>query len=241
MFINILLPVYNEELRITHGVTNVIKYFDSIHYTDYRLTIIDNASVDRTKELGLALSEQYEQVFYRRLEKKGVGIAFRAGVSQNTCNIVGYMDIDLSTDIRHLSDVIRIMKKDPDVKLINASRLNKKSNTVGRKWYRNLTSYGLTFLLKLTLHLKASDSICGFKFFRKEFAEQLISESSHENGWFFIIEMLLRAERHHAKIIELPVRWIDDYNSTVHVGRQILDYLKNIARLRRQFRLEKIL
>lgn len=241
MFINILLPVYNEEKRLERGVTKTIEYFQSINFDDYCLNIIDNASNDSTEIIGKKLSNKYNKVFYNRLEEKGVGIAFRYGVSKNQCDVVGYMDIDLSTDIKHISDVIDIMQKDSSVKLLNASRLNKHSDTIGRKWYRNITSYGLTFLLKLCLGLKASDSICGFKFFRKEFVEELISQSTKENGWFYIIELLLRAERSGEKIVELPVRWKDDYNTTVNVRALIMNYLKNIHRLRKQFRLEKIL
>ena len=241
MYINILLPVYNEELRLHNGVVRTIEYMKKIEYDNYCLTIVDNASTDQTQELGRKLASEYEQVNYLRLEEKGVGIAFRSGVGCNTSDVVGYMDIDLSTDVTHLSDVIKIMNEQSEVQVINASRLNKRSETVGRKWYRNITSYGLTLLLKMTLHLKASDSICGFKFFRKDFVEQLIAESSNENGWFFIIELLLRAERHNAKIIELPVRWKDDYNTTVHVRKLVVNYLKNIYHLRRQFKKEKIL
>jgi len=241
VFLNILLPVYNEERRITKGVEGTVAFLKEIGFDDYRITIEDNASKDRTEEIARELCERYPQVNYERLDKKGVGVAFRNGVKSNPCDIVGYMDIDLSTDIRHLEQVINIFKNEPDTLMVNGSRFSKTSDTTGRKWYRNLSSYGLTFLLKLRLHMKASDSICGFKFFRKDFVEKLIAESGDEAGWFFIIELLLRAERKGSVVRELPVRWQDDYDSKVDYIKVISNYLKNISRLRKQFRKEGIL
>lgn len=241
MFLNILLPVYNEERRITKGVEGTIEFMESIGFDDYMITIEDNASKDRTEEIAHELCAKYPQLHYDRLEIKGVGAAFRNGVAGNTCDVVGYMDIDLSTDVKHLKQVIDIFSQNEDVVMVNGSRWSKSSDTTGRKWYRNLSSYGLTFLLKLFLHMKASDSICGFKFFRKDFVEELIKESGDEAGWFYIIELLLRGERTGKKIVELPVRWQDDHDSKVDYLKVIKNYLSNIRRLRKQFRKEGIL
>lgn len=230
--INIIFPVLNEEKRLRRGIVKTVQFFERTNIAAYMLTIIDNGSVDKTEEIAEELCNQYEHVYYIKIEEKGVGAAFREGVRVNTCDIVGYMDIDLSTDIRHLKQVMQIFDNYPLVQIINASRLNRKSVTVGRKWYRNLTSYGLTFLLKLFLQMKATDSICGFKFFRKDAAEQLIQEAGNrENGWFYIIELLLRAERKPMVVRELPVRWIDDYETTVNVIKLIRNYLCQIGRL----------
>ena len=241
MFLNIILPVYNEERRIEKGVTGAIEFLESIAFSDYRITIEDNASIDRTQEIAKCLCEKYSQLSYEYVATKGVGAAFRAGVASNDCDVVGYMDIDLSTDVTHLGDVIRIMQNNSDVCVVNASRWSKQSDTVGRKWYRNLSSYGLTFLLKTILKMKASDSICGFKFFRKETVEQLMEESYKENGWFYMIELLLRAERKEYTVYELPVRWKDDYDSKVDVIKVILNYIENILRIRKTFKEEGIL
>ena len=51
MFLNILLPVYNEERRITKGVDGTVGFLEKIGFDDYRITIEDNASKDRTEEI----------------------------------------------------------------------------------------------------------------------------------------------------------------------------------------------
>lgn len=235
-YLNILFPVYNEEMRLENGIRKTIQYMDHIFLGNYVLTIVDNASVDKTMEISRALCDEFEQVKYLRLEEKGVGVAFRRGVAENESSIVGYMDVDLSTDLKHLQQVIDIFRKNTMVDMVNGSRWNRNSDTRGRKWYRSITSNGLTVLLKIILGLKATDSICGFKFFRKESAERLIHEAGEdENGWFYIIELLLRAERNNMKIVELPVHWEDDYNTTVKVFALIKNYCIQIIRLRKKF------
>ena len=90
--------------------------------------------------------------------------------------------------------------------------------------------------------MKATDAICGFKFFRKQAIEKLISSfNSNEKGWFYVIELLLRAERSNLSIFELPVKWEDDYNTTVHVWKLIKNYMRNIFILRKKLKKEGIL
>lgn len=238
--LNIILPVYNEELRLRDGVTKTISFLDSARISKYQLTIVDNASSDGTQSIASDLCDTFPQVKYRRIEQKGVGAAFRAGVEDNSCPIVGYMDIDLSTDIKHLPEMLALFDANPEIGMVNGSRWAKQSDASGRKWYRNITSYGLTGLLKLTVDMKASDSICGFKFFRKDVIESLIEQAgSSENGWFYMIELLLRAERSPFEVRELPVHWEDDsVNSKVDVIPLIKDYCTQIMRLRRNFKSE---
>lgn len=237
MLLNILLPVFNEEKRLERGVRKTIAFFDSIAFDDYVLTIVDNASSDSTQEIAESLCCEHDQVVYLRIEEKGVGAAFRQGIKANQAPLVGYMDIDLSTDVRHLQDMLAAFEDD-QVCMVNASRWTKEADANGRKWYRNITSNGLTWLLRASLKMQASDAICGFKFFRKEFVEQLIGQAdASENGWFYIIELLLRAERSGQKVYELPVHWEDDSsNSKVEVIPLIRNYCQQIARLRSNFK-----
>lgn len=235
MMLEILLPVYNEELRLENGVTKTIEYMDALR-TDYHITIVDNASIDETKAIAEKLEKRFEQVEYLRLEKKGVGVAFKEGVKNSNADIIGYMDIDLSTDIRHLKEVVEAFQNSPDLDMINGSRLNKKSITTGRKWYRNITSNGLSLLLKIVFGMKATDSICGFKFFKRESVNLLIENARKDvDGWFYIIELLLRAEKIGMNIKELPVRWEDELHSTVNVKKLIMNYIREIFLLKIKF------
>ena len=236
--INLLFPVLNERLRLENGIERSMEYLRKHVTIPYQLTILDNGSDDETPEIGMALDKKYPEVTYVRVGERGVGVAFRKGIALNTCDIVGYMDIDLSTDLKYLSKTIEMFQKDPELQYVNGSRFSKESDTKGRKWYRKITSMGLVILLKSIFHMKATDAVCGFTWLRKETAEELVKESSNDNGWFYTIEFLLRAERKGMKIYDMPVEWQEDYNTTVKIWKTIRNYLVRIYYLKKAFKQE---
>ncbi len=241
MELEVLLPVYNEEKRLENGVLGTYRYLEKKYSGQYKITIVDNASIDRTREIAESLRDKYSTVEYLRLQEKGVGIAFRKGVENSQADIVGYMDIDLSTDVRHLEDVMIQFERESDTDIVNGARWTRKENLKSRKLIRRFTSKGLVYLLKLTLGMRASDAICGFKFFnRSRLVDLMAKAGKDENGWFYIIELLLRAERYKYKIVELPVKWTDDFNTTVDTKKLIMQYITEIRKLRKKFKMESI-
>lgn len=237
--INLLFPVLNERLRLQKGIETTIAYVREHVTIPCKLTILDNGSEDETPEIGKNLEETYPEVTYVRVGERGVGVAFRKGIELNDCDLVGYMDIDLSTDLKYLGKTIEMFQQDPELQYVNGTRFSKDSDTKGRKWYRKITSMGLVFLLKTIFHMKATDALCGFTFLRKEEAERLVAESSQDNGWFYTVEFLLRAERDGMKICDMPVEWQEDYNTTVKVFKTIKNYIIQIHRLRKALKSEK--
>lgn len=237
--IHLLFPVLNERLRLRNGIEKTMDYLKKNVKIAYTLTILDNGSDDETPEIGKALEAEYPEVSYVRLNERGVGLAFREGIRLNRSDIVGYMDIDLSTDLKYLGRTIKLFQKNPGLEYVNGSRFHRKSETKGRKWYRKITSMGLVFLLKAIFHMKATDALCGFTFLRKEAADFLVEQCSDDNGWFYTVEFLLRAERNGMSVYELPVEWQEDYNTTVKVFRTIRNYIVQIYRLHKTFRMEK--
>lgn len=236
--INLLFPVLNEKLRLRNGIEKSMAYLKENVTISYQLTILDNGSDDETPEIGKELAEKYPEVTYVRVGERGVGVAFREGIRRNESDIVGYMDIDLSTDLKYLGRTIEMFQNDPALQYVNGSRFHRKSDTKGRKWYRKITSMGLVFLLKTIFHMKATDALCGFTFLRKAEAEQLVAECSNDNGWFYTVEFLIRAERAGMVICDLPVEWQEDYNTTVKVWKTIKNYIVQIYRLHKALKNE---
>ncbi len=239
MKIDILFPVLNEHLRLEKGITRCMEYMQQNITDEYQLVIVDNGSTDDTPEIARRLTEKYEQVKYVRINQKGVGIAFKTGIEMTTADIVGYMDIDLSTDLKYLKKTIELFEKCPELQYVNGTRFSKNSDTQGRKWYRKITSAGLILILKNEFHMQATDALCGFTFLRSDLAKKLVSECTDDHGWFYTVEFLLRAERMGANIFDMPVTWVEDYDTTVNVPKTIVNYLKQIHRLKKVFRDEK--
>lgn len=238
MRINLLFPVLNERLRLERGITNCIEFLKDHVTIPYELTILDNGSTDETPQIAKALEAKYPEVRYVRIDEKGVGIAFKTGIMQNDADIVGYMDIDLSTDLKYLCKTIELFEQNEDIQYVNGSRFSKDSDTKGRKWYRKITSAGLVFILKLLFKMKATDALCGFTFLRKDLAKELVKRCSDDHGWFYTVEFLLRAERMGVKIVDMPVEWVEDYDTTVNVPKTIKNYVVQMYRLKKIFRKE---
>jgi glycosyltransferase involved in cell wall biosynthesis len=239
MMFTIIFPVLNERLRLKNGVTKTVSYLKQMEFEDYEIIIVDNGSEDETPQIAKELCAQYPKVSYERINVRGVGAAFRRGVEVSSGDVVGYMDIDLSTNIKHLGEAIHIFKTQDSIEYINGSRFAKASDTKGRKWYRKITSQGLLILLKTFLGMKSTDAICGFTFVRRQTALNLIEGCSDDNGWFYMIEFLLRAEKRGVRILDYPVEWQEDYNTTVKIFKTIKNYLVQIARLYKEFYIKK--
>lgn len=240
MKINLLFPVLNERLRLERGIENCMKYLHENVTIPYELTILDNGSTDETPDIARTLENKYPEVHYVRIEEKGVGIAFKTGIEMTDAEIVGYMDIDLSTDLKYLSQTIEMFEQDSELMYVNGSRFSPESDTQGRKWYRKITSAGLVWLLKRLFSMQATDALCGFTFLRSSLAKELVQECSDDHGWFYTVEFLLRAEHKGVKIYDMPVEWVEDYDTTVKVWKTIRNYIKQMSRLRKIFRSEGI-
>ncbi len=239
MKLTIIFPVLNERKRLESGITRTVEYLQKIAFDDYEIIIVDNGSEDETPQIAHRLCETYPKVRFEKINVRGVGAAFRRGVELSRGEIVGYMDIDLSTNIKHLGEAIHIFQVNPEVEYINGSRFAKESDTQGRKWYRKITSQGLLILLKLFLGMKSTDAICGFTFARREKVLELVEANRQDNGWFYMIEFLLRAEKRGIKVLDYPVEWQEDYNTTVKVFKTICNYMVQISRLWVEFYVKK--
>ena len=236
MRINIAFPVLDEEKRLEKGIKTTLKFLDQHQIEDCVLTIVDNGSADSTPEICERLRAYDSRVRCIRLEQKGFGVAFQAAIADNDCDILGYMDVDLSTKLKHFLTVIKIFEKYPWVQIVKGNRLDRRSVIKGRKPLRELTSRGLDLLVRLAFGTSVRDTMCGFQFFRRETAEILAGISSTDPGWFYCAELLLRADRLGMPIREIPVVWEDDYNTSVHVGSTVKNYLERIAALRKDIR-----
>jgi glycosyltransferase involved in cell wall biosynthesis len=238
MTLTILFPVLNEHLRLEKGIDGCVDYVRKNINIPTKIVIVDNGSDDDTPKIGKMLDEKYPEVTYTRIEERGLGIAFRTGIAAADTDIVGYMDIDLSTDLKYLSKTVELFENNSELQYVNGSRFSKDSDTRGRKWYRKITSAGLVFLLKHYLGMKASDALCGFTFIRTDTAKKLVKKCSKDKGWFYTVELLLRAERAGLSIVDMPVEWVEDYNTTVNVPKTIKNYLQRMVMLKKRFKRE---
>jgi glycosyltransferase involved in cell wall biosynthesis len=230
--VDIVVPVLNEEDTLEKNIDIIVDYIDKLAALGYeaRVVIADNGSTDRTEAIGRSLTSRYGNVAYVRLQERGVGRALKLAWGQSTADIVGYMDLDLATDLRHLPEAFEAITQGADI--VYGSRLSSKSVVIGRTAKRAVISRVFNGILKVYLGAKFSDGMCGFKFLRRSILAALRDNGADSDGWFFATEVLYVGQRLGFKLFELPVQWTDDPNSKVKVVKLTQEYMAAMRRLR---------
>jgi len=229
----VTIPVLNEQITLETNVIRALKYIKMEVTRDFKIVIADNGSTDCTGEIGQSLAQRYGEIEYIRIPKKGVGLALRTSWMQSNAEIVGYMDLDLATDLKHLKEVYQILKEG-EFKIVNGSRLMKGSIVEKRTMLREFTSRCFNVIVQNLLGVKLTDGMCGFKFFNQSLVTSLINTGIKTDGWFFSTEVLVKAMWMGIKIREIPVHWTDDLNSKVNVYHLSKQYFNEILRLRKE-------
>lgn len=228
--VDVVIPVYNEVKVLEQSVTTTLALFDQHPQYDWRIVIADNGSNDGTSELARSLEARDPRVRALVLEVKGRGLALREAWLSSDADIVSYMDVDLSTDIRHLPELIA-MVADRGCDVAIGSRLARGAKT-DRQLKREITSRGYVALIRLTFpRLRISDAQCGFKALNRKAVETVVPHIENRM-WFFDTEMLILAHQAKLKICELPVRWVEDRDTKVKIISTAIEDIRGLARMR---------
>ncbi|MEG8276182.1 bifunctional glycosyltransferase family 2/GtrA family protein [Streptomyces sp. AHA2] len=228
--LDVVVPVHNEERDLQPCVRRLHAHLARTFPYPFRITIADNASTDTTPRVAARLAAELPEVDGVRLEQKGRGRALRAVWSASDAPVLAYMDVDLSTDLNALLPLVApLISGHSDLAI--GSRLSRSSRVV-RGPKREFISRAYNLLLRGSLQARFSDAQCGFKAVRRDVAQVLLP-LIEDTGWFFDTEMLVLAERAGLRIHEVPVDWVDDPDSTVHLVRTATDDLKGVWRVGR--------
>jgi glycosyltransferase involved in cell wall biosynthesis len=229
--VDVVIPVYNEEAQLASSILKLHAYLTDRLPIPWRVVIADNASTDATWEIAHALSVSLPGVTALHLEQKGRGRALRTAWLASEAEVVSYMDVDLSTNLRCFLPLLAPLLSGHS-ELAIGSRLLPGSR-IRRQPRREILSRGYNVLVHLAFRTRFSDAQCGFKAMTRNAAQRLLPLVRDES-WFFDTELLLLAERLGYRIFEVPVDWIEDLDSRVDIPRTALDDLRGLWRVRRQ-------
>lgn len=228
--VDVVIPVYNEQGSLERSITTLSDYLAAHCPYRWRIVIADNASIDRTPEIGRRLAEAGERVSYLRLEQKGRGRALRTAWSQSEADVLSYMDVDLSTDLDCFLPLIQPLAEGR-YGLAIGSRL-KKGAQVTRGLKREAISRIYNLMMWAMFPRKGFyDAQCGFKAITRQAAQELLPVVK-DQAWFFDSELLLKARARGYQIHELPVRWVDDPDSRVKIAKTAWEDIKGMWRVR---------
>ncbi len=228
--VEIVIPVLNEEHSLPKCIDTLVEFTSLQPDYEWKITVADNGSTDRTPQVIAELGEKYSNVGTIRLEERGRGRALKKAWLASEADVRCYMDVDLSTDLKSLPDLVAAIAHE-GYEISTGSRLIKGSEVIGRKLIREITSRGYNLLIRLMFWPPFHDAQCGFKAVSPRAAENLMPLIK-DNAWFMDTEMLLLAQATGYRIKEVPVRWIDDPDTRVKIASTIWEDVKGLLRLR---------
>lgn len=233
--VDVVIPCYNEVSVLRGSVKRTLALFGEHPRYDWRLVIADNGSDDGTSELARELEAEHERVRALVLTVKGRGIALREAWLGSEADVVAYMDVDLSTDLAQLPDLVA-MAAEGGCDVASGSRLARGARTT-RSLKREFISRCYVLLIRAFFpRLRITDAQCGFKAVGRRAVEAIVPVIE-DRAWFFDTELLVRAHRAGMRVGELPVRWVEDPDTKVRIVSTALEDVRGLVRLRFGLRL----
>ncbi|MFW6197271.1 MAG: dolichyl-phosphate beta-glucosyltransferase [Myxococcota bacterium] len=229
--VDVVIPCLNEVAVLRQSVETALAFFEQHPRYQWRVVVADNGSTDGTGDLARQLEAEHPgRVKAIVLEIRGRGLALRHAWLASDADIVAYMDVDLSTDIAHLPELVD-MVAERGCHVASGSRLARGSRTE-RSLKREITSRGYMFLIRAMFpRLRITDAQCGFKALSRRAVEEVVPLIENRM-WFFDTELLILAHRKGLRICELPVRWVEDPDTKVRIVKTAIEDIRGLLRMR---------
>jgi dolichyl-phosphate beta-glucosyltransferase len=226
--VSVVIPAYNEAERIRPGLEQILQYVQATGL-DCELILVDDGSSDDTAEVVRRhLNGALPLRVIRQDPNQGKAAAVKRGILAATGRFVGYADADMSTPFAEIDRFLQALADGADI-AIGSRSIAGADVQVRQPLPRALAGKLFGAFTRLVLLPGINDSQCGFKFFRREVARDLFSRQ-RLTGWAFDAELLYLAWRLGYRVVQIPVRWMNDPNTKVKMlsagPRMVWDVLR---------------
>ncbi|HUF66997.1 MAG TPA: dolichyl-phosphate beta-glucosyltransferase [Gemmatimonadaceae bacterium] len=230
MDISVVIPAFNEELRLRPTVEEAVQYFRA-RRSAFEIIVVDDGSRDGTSRLVSEMELVIPELRLIRLAaNRGKGYAVRTGILNSRGERVLIADADGSTPMAEVERLEEALDGGAAV-AIGSRALSSTETEVKAKLYRRLI--GRTFHLWVNVFAVRGirDTQCGFKLFSGAAAHDLFSRV-RMNGFSFDVEVLLNAQRREYRIAEIPVNWEHRPGSRVNLLMDSLRMARDVVIIR---------
>jgi len=212
--ISIVIPAYNEALRLPTTLDRVQGYLATAGLTA-EVIVVDDGSRDDTAEVVQRYAQRWPQLKLVAAERNaGKGAAVRLGMAAARGRYRVFSDADLSVPIDDMEKLLPPLHAGAGVAI--ASRgLRDSQVELHQPWYRETMGKIFNRLVRIFVLGGVHDTQCGFKAFTAEVADRVFPVLQ-TRGFGFDVELLYRAQHAGYKIVEVPTRWINSPQSRVH-------------------------
>ncbi len=234
--LSIVIPAFNEARRLPATMHEVARFAGEFQQPIEVLIVVEQ-STDGTLEIARQLAAEMQggahgcEVIDSGVQR-GKGHAVRTGMLRVRGEIAFYMDADLSVPLREVPEFLRHFAEHPETGVLVGNRQHARSQiTRAQSWLRR--SMGQTFnrILSALALADVRDTQCGFKAFRQRACREIFSRQTLD-GFAFDVEVLLLARWLGIRVLDLPVEWINSPESRVHIVRDSVRMLWDVAAIR---------
>jgi len=212
---SVVIPAYNEAMRLPAYLKEVVAYFDGRDQS-YEVVVVDDGSRDATADCVRELARLHPSVRLHALpENRGKGCAVRTGMTVASGALRLMADADGATPIVEVKRLEAAMQAGADL-AVGSRALPDPSVVVRARTHRKLSGQVWSRLVRALGVSGVVDTQCGFKLFRGPVADDLFRPLRTE-GFGFDVELLLLARRRGYRIVEVPINWTDQPGSKVGV------------------------
>lgn len=199
------------------------------------ICVADNGSTDGTADIARSLMTELAPLRVIQITERGKGFGVRAAWSTSSAEIVAYTDLDFSAGIDQLPSLIAALDTADFVVGSRYMPGARRVRSFARVLSRSLPSRVYRIIMRLALPVPVRDVNCGFKAARAS-AIAPVLPTVRSGGWFFDTELVVLASVAGCRVVEVPVTWVDDPESRVHVGRTANELLRGVVELRRRLK-----
>lgn len=232
MKVTVVIPVYNEEKRITNTATTLDSFMKN-NFDNYEIIFSNDGSIDNTLTLARELERQYDKIKCVSYDiNKGKGGAIRNGILASDSDYVFYTDCDLAYGTEVIKRGVALLEHTGSDIVIGSRNLSKESYE-NYTFIRKIMSKVYLKMIALVSGFSHSDSQCGFKGFKTVVAHEVFNECVVDS-FAFDLEALIKAEKKGYRIEEMPVKIINhnENDSKVRPIRDTLKMLKDIRKIK---------
>lgn len=162
--LSVVITVRDEQENIRPLLESVRQALNGI---DYEVVLVDDGSVDRTKQEVLEHADD-RTILVELRKNYGQSTAMTAGIDHSRGRYVALLDGDLQNDPTDIPAMLELLKKD-DWDVVAGNRKNRKDGFFLRK----IPSRIANSLIRRMTGVRIRDYGCTLKVFRREIAEEL--------------------------------------------------------------------
>ena len=226
--LSVVIPAYNEEIRISRTIREVVSYLNQQDY-QWEIVVADDGSADATARLVGEAAGGDPRVRVLPLEHRGKGWAVKNGMLAAVGEFRLLCDADLSVPIAQVERLLPPHSGGVDVAV--GSREAPGAARYGEPGRRHLMGRVFNAVVRSLAAVGLADTQCGFKCFRAASADRLFARATLD-GFSFDVEVLHLARRSGMTVAEIGVDWHYREHSKVRPLRDALSMTMDLLRIR---------